>query len=225
MYKFPIKLPSGLNLVVTQPFHVTASVPFSQARAIQTVDHLGVDIVCGTNQQTWGQECVWPFPWPGTVYDAEVDSELNAKLHAHSQIDTVDPATGIKYSIVYLHLSSVTKTKTDSDHTLITYNQGDVIGKIGNNGEVEPPPTPQNPLQGSHLHLGLGIQHPGELNATMVDPQAYFDVTDPFRNAPNTDLPETIKSEVGVLNGTTDPIVRQGFVQLIISQIRALLGF
>jgi peptidoglycan hydrolase-like protein with peptidoglycan-binding domain len=103
-----------------------------------------------------------------------------AKISAHAQIDTTDPATGIKYSLIYLHLSSVTKTKDVSDNQTIVYNQGDVIGHIGNNGEVHPVPTPAQPQLGSHLHLGLGVKKPGELNYLMVDPQTLFDANDPY---------------------------------------------
>lgn len=223
-YNFPIKILNNLNLTVVQGFHVAAPVGLDQALKVQTTDHLGVDVVCGTNEQTWGQECVWPFPWPGIVYDAQVDSTFGAKEHAHSQIDTADPATGIEYSLVYLHLSSVTKTKIDTDSTYIRYNQGDTIGKIGNNGAVTPLPTPAHPLDGTHLHLGIGVRRPGELNYTMEDPQLYLDVTSPFREGQPIPLPTPvvapadIKAEVQVLNETTDPSVRQSLISLIISQ-------
>lgn len=181
MYKFPIRIPQNLNLILTQPFRADTQVDFSTALSKSTKFHNGVDVVCGTAQQTWGRECVWPFPWQGVVYDAQVDSLFGAKQHAHSQIDTTDPDTGIKYSIIYLHLSSVTITKEALEDKVITYNQGDVIGKIGNNGAVSPPPTPENPLNGTHLHLGIGVKKPGELNYTMVDPLVYFDLNDPYR--------------------------------------------
>lgn len=167
---------------LAQAFKAEPNTPLTAALSIQTTYHLGVDITAGTGQQTWGLPCVWPFPWDGIVYDAEVDSPFNAKVHAHSQIDTTDPETGIKYSLIYLHLSSVPKTKTDLDPAVITYKQGDTIGRIGNNGDVHPAPTPQFPFNGTHLHLGMGVKNPGDLNAKMVDPLIYFDLNNPFRS-------------------------------------------
>ncbi len=180
MYKFPIQLPSNLKLILTQPFHTAEPVDISNALKVQTTDHLGVDVVCGTNQDTWGKPCVWPFPWPGVVYEALVDSTFGATQHAHSQIDTTDPTTGYKYSLIYLHVSSVTESKAATDPKVIIYNQGDVIGHIGNNGEVNPPPTPAEPLQGSHLHFGLGRKTPNDLNYVMIDPLTLFDLSTPF---------------------------------------------
>ena len=60
------------------------------------------------------------------------------------------------------------------------FKQGEVIGFIGNNGAVTPKPTPSNPFFGSHLHLGLGVKNPGEMNFTMVDPSTIFDINDPY---------------------------------------------
>ena len=182
MYKFPIKIPNNLNLIVAQPYTEVAPVDLSKALSIETKTHNGVDIVCGTPEQTWGQPCVWPFPFQGVVYDAQVDSLFGATQHAHSQIDGTDPATGIRYSLVYLHLSKVTQTKAPEEDKVIIYQQGDVIGLIGNNGYVNPPPTPTEPYNGSHLHLGVGMKMSGELNYTMVNPQQVFDVNDPFRS-------------------------------------------
>lgn len=182
-YPFPIRLPSNLNLILSQGFRADTQVDFSEALSITTKTHNGVDIVCGTNEQTWGQECVWAFPWDGIVYDSQAD--LN---HAHAQIDTTDPVTGIKYSVIYIHLSSVTNTKAATEDKLIVYKQGDVIGKIGNIGFVNPPPTPACPLCGSHLHLGLGVKNVNETNYTMVDPLLYFDISNPFRK-PDAPIP------------------------------------
>jgi len=181
-YQFPIRIPADKHLELAQGFHVAAPVGISQALSIQTTDHLGVDITCGTPQETWGLECVWPFPWQGTVYDAQVDAPFNAKQHAHSQIDGTDPATGIQYSLIYIHLSAVTQSKAPTEDKVITYNQGDTIGRIGNNGFVNPAPTAAHPFDGSHLHLGVGVKNPSDLNATMVDPLIYFDLQNPFRS-------------------------------------------
>jgi len=179
-YQFPIQVAPGQKLILTNPFNEPTPVDISQALNIETGTHDGVDVVLGSAMETWGREVVWPFPFPGTVYDAEVDSVFDAKIHAHSQINGTDPERGIEYSLVYLHLSAVTKTKAPTDTEVITYNKGDVIGYIGNNGAVQPPPTPAQPLAGSHLHLGLGVKNPGEANFTMVDPLTLLDINAPF---------------------------------------------
>ncbi len=181
LYRFPIKIPLNMHLDLAQGFRASPTTPITQALSIQTTDHLGVDVTCGTPQQTWGKDCVWPFPFPGAVYDAQVDSPFNAQLHAHSQIDGTDPITNIQYSLIYIHLSAVTATKAPGDNRQITYNQGDVIGRIGNNGFVNPAPTAARPFDGSHLHLGVGVKHVGDLNYFMDDPLKYFNLSDPFR--------------------------------------------
>lgn len=181
MFKFPIRIPANLSLSLAQPFRADTAVDLSTALSTSTKFHNGVDVVCGDPQTTWGKECVWPFPWPGVVYDAEVDAPFGATQHAHSQIDTTDPATGIKYGLIYIHLSAVTKTKSPLEDKVIVYNEGETIGKIGNNGAVTPVPTPARPYDGSHLHLGIGVKNPGELNYTMVDPLLYFNLGDPYR--------------------------------------------
>lgn len=173
MYKFPIK---SNKLILTQAFRSDRRIDFSTALSVNTSFHNGVDVVCGTNEETWGKECTWPFPFTGTVYDAEVDSPMGAKLHAHSQIDGTDPETGISYSLIYIHLSSVIHTVQPGSSSTWIYNQGDTIGKIGNNGAVNPPPTPEHPLWGTHLHLGVGVKKPGEINYTMVDPLTIFEL-------------------------------------------------
>lgn len=165
---------------LAQAFRADTPLDISTALSKSTTFHNGVDITCGPPEQTWGLELVWSFPWPGIVYDAMVDAPLGAMLHAHSQIDTVDPTTQIQYSVIYLHVSYVTHPKMPQDAALITYNQGEVIGRIGNNGFVNPAPTPARPLDGSHLHLGLGVKKPGDLNFLMVDPLMYFDLANPY---------------------------------------------
>lgn len=185
-YPFPVKLPNDLSIVVSQVFKADSAVNLSEALSVTTKTHNGVDITCGTNEQTWGKECVWSLPWDGVVYKSKVDSQFGATQSAHAQIDTTDPATGIQYSVIYLHLSAVTNTKLPTDSKVVIYKQGDVIGKIGNNGFVVPAPTPLIPLNGSHLHLGLGVKKPGEINYTMVDPLTLFDVNKSYRTELST---------------------------------------
>lgn len=180
IYPFPIKIPVGAHLDLAQAFRADTALDLSTALSKSTLFHNGVDVTCGTPQQTWGRECVWPFPFQGVVYDAQVDRPLGATQHAHSQIDGTDPVTGTQYSLIYIHLSAVTKSKDPDDTKHITYAQGETIGRIGNNGFVNPTPTSMHPLDGSHLHLGVGVKKAGASNFTMVDPLLYFDITQPY---------------------------------------------
>lgn len=175
MYKFPIRVPEGWKLTITQGFHEK---------------HNGNDVACGTGPMTYGLPIVWPFPWPGKPYDIAVNAPIGA-TKAHAQVDTVDPSTGIAYSLVYIHLSGAIFTQQAGEDTDRRFQQGDTIGFIGNNGAVRPLPTPASPFGGSHLHLGLGVKMPGEANYTMVDPSLYFDANDPYRGAddPTRDQP------------------------------------
>lgn len=202
MYKFPVRIPIGWKLAISQPFKSTELAAWYTSHGITMPTHDGVDIICGTREQTWGSPVVWPFPWPGKVWDAWVDSPMGATQHAHCQIDTTNPATGEQYSVIYLHLSAVTKTRKTQQDPPITYQEGDVIGYIGNNGSVSPPPTGSEPFNGSHLHLGLGVKNPGELNYSMIDPLIVFDINDPYRgeDQPNRD---TAVYEWAKANGAT----------------------
>lgn len=56
-----------------------------------------------------------------------------------------------------------------------------------------------------------------------VDPTPFF--TAPAIVIPDSTIPDTVKAEVAVLNKTTDPLVRQSFIALIVAQLRAFLGW
>ena len=183
-YNFPIRVAPGQAVVLTNPFNEPKPLDESHALDIEHGTHDGVDVVLGSSMFTWGREVVWPFPFPGKIYSAQVDSLFDAKQHAHAQVDGYDPERDLKYSLVYLHLSAVEHTKDPTDAQEFIVNQGDIIGYIGNNGFVLPAPTPERPLDGSHLHLGLGLQKAGEQNFTMVDPLLYLDINAPFVAAP-----------------------------------------
>ena len=167
-YQFPIRIPLGWKLTITQGFHA---------------NHNGNDVVAGDGPMTYGIPLVWTFPWVGTVYKSVVDNPIGAlATKASAQVDCVDPDTGTSYSVIYIHLSGATFYQPYGAPQNI-FKQGDVVGYIGNGGWVNPKPTVEKPFGGSHLHLGLGVKKVGELNFTMVDPSLYFDINDPWRGA------------------------------------------
>ena len=168
-YKFPLRIPDSWKLTVTQGFHE---------------NHNGNDVAVDDGVMTFGIPFVWCFPFPGKPYEIQVDTPVAAlATKARAQVDGTDPATGITYSIIGLHLSSSPYTVLPGSNTDIVFKQGDTIAHLGNSGVVRPLPTPEKPFDGSHIHLALGIKKPGEANYTMVDPSIYFDVTNPFRGA------------------------------------------
>jgi len=180
MYKFPIRLPIGWKLAKSQGFHD---------------GHEGNDIVVAGSDygpRTFGLPFVWPFPFPGRIYDSVADSPIAAEAKkAHAQVDGIDPNTGIAYSILVIHLSGAAYTVAAGQASNAVFHEGDVIGYLGNSGMVSPKPTIERPFDGSHAHIGLGIKKLGEINYTMVDPSIYFDINDPFRGPddPSRDQP------------------------------------
>lgn len=167
MYKFPIRIPPGKALTISQGF--------------KPETHIGNDVVCGDGPSTFGLPFVWPFPFPGKIYDSVADSPIAARAkQAHAQVDGTDPVTGISYSLLCIHLSSVVYNVAPGADSPVRFLMGETIGYLGNSGIVSPKPTLQNPFGGSHAHLGLGIKNPGEANYTMVDPSLYFDIANPF---------------------------------------------
>lgn len=177
MNKYPIRIPKGWRLTITQGYHA---------------NHEANDVTSGDGPSTYGLPVVWSFPFPGKPYRMMVNSPLAAKAtRASAQIDGIDPNTGITYSCIYIHLSSAPYVVEDGVSNSIVFKQGDIVGYIGNSGAVIPKPTPTNPFGGAHLHLALGIKKPGEANFTMVDPLLHFDILNPFRGAddPSRDKP------------------------------------
>ena len=196
MYKYPIRIPEGKKLTVSQGFHS---------------GHNGNDVVIYDllnptgSPLTYGLPIVWPFPFPGKPYDSLVDAPLaKDATKAHVQVDGTDPVTGISYSMLSIHLSGALYTIYPGQDTSIIFNEGDTIGYIGNSGFVKPKPTIEKPFDGSHLHLGLGIKKPGDVNYTMVDPSLHFDINTPFRGVddPSRDAP------VYEWSGIKDPSVQ-----------------
>lgn len=58
------------------------------------------------------------------------------------------------YYTIYMHLSDIVVGVGD------IVSGGDVIGKVGNTGNVIPVPTYSNPYGGTHLHFGVYIGNP-----------------------------------------------------------------
>lgn len=193
----------------------------------------------------------WGTPIPNAIDGAVVSCILNRdnpNLMAFRAVNTIyEDATGC-YEIQYGHCSTIS---VDVGQTL---KQGDIVGEIGNTGDVfvggrevtqaekdagshagahlhfqvrviqkEPVGTPLNPehhyLNDGSTILTLNGFHywtPNYANGYngCVDPELYF-----------SDLAQTIKDEIQVVQNQTDPSVRQSFFKLIAQQAAKLLGF
>lgn len=166
IYKFPLRIPEGRRVSITQNFKDTALVAWYKAQGINITSHEAVDAVCGNAAETYGTPLCNPFP--------------SARLYAFVN-DPDNPVTGGKIQISYkdekgrvlimggLHLFDL-QEKTE-------YKKGDILGYIGNYGTVLPKPTIGAPFAGSHLHLTMWV------DGTVVDPLLWFNVQDPFRGA------------------------------------------
>jgi len=177
-FSFPVLLPPGIEATVTQPFGVTANTIEPPGQHGEAHFHYGDDVVFGTDIETYGTPIVCPFH----------DARLTAYAEPSGSY-TVTPfirldgygASGNHYEATFAHVSSIFFRPS--------YNEGDIIGTVGNYGLVLPKPTPGAPFAGSHLHLGL------QLNGQWVDPLQYFDITKPYIGAPHdpaSDIPRLV---------------------------------
>ena len=209
MYKFPIRIPSGKILTISQGFKPDT--------------HVGNDVVCGTPIETFGLPFVWPFPFPGKIYDSIADSPIAAQAkQAHAQVDGTDPVTGISYSVLCIHLSSVVYTVAPGADSPVRFLMGETIGYLGNSGMVSPKPSLTAPFAGSHAHLGLGIKQLGQANYTMVDPSLYFDVSDPFYGPDDPSKDSPVLEWAGMNAPSTPHFTREMGYGMFGEDIRAL---
>jgi len=58
------------------------------------------------------------------------------------------------YYTIYMHLKDIYVSKGQN------VSRGQVIGTMGNTGNVSPAPSSSNPYAGTHLHFGLYIGEP-----------------------------------------------------------------
>lgn len=71
------------------------------------------------------------------------------------------------YYTIYMHLKNINVSVGN------TVSRGQVIGTMGNTGNVVPVPTSSNPYNGTHLHFGLYIGEPYK-GGYAVDPMRLY---------------------------------------------------
>lgn len=175
LFKFPLLVPKGTRLTVTQPFGKTSLNLEPEGPRGEQHFHYGVDVVRDSVIQTFGTPIVCPFPRAKIVayqFDQPMGDTTN-----FIKIEYVAP-DGVSHKMVAAHISEIVFRGN--------YVEGDVIAYVGNAGLVQPKPTPTNPWGGAHSHLGA------QLNGQWVDPLTIFNLNDPFIGGGddlNKDLP------------------------------------
>lgn len=160
---FPIIVPRGYKLKITQPYGATGSVEWYKKNGVAIPFHNGVDVTIDSSDPrlTYGSACFFPFPKGWTVKKT-FDSPMSTKGNGVTLESDAFVEDGIekKVQLVYWHLSKLV------DATQHKYK--DVIGYVGNSGLVLPAPSPECPYCGSHLHFMLYEFHKTEIGMFML---------------------------------------------------------
>ena len=160
---FPIRVPTGQRLVVTQIFGDKSKVDWYHANGLNISEHNGIDIVLsGGPIATYGAALICPV----------AEAVINRRW-----FDTPMSSKGNGLAIEYVHEGDNFILKAWHCSEIVVkkkYYFGDVFGYLGNSGLVDPKPITSAPFQGSHLHLML------YKNGVLIDPAEYFDVNRPF---------------------------------------------
>ncbi len=174
-YKFPLKIPKGTRLTITQRFGKSTLPVEPEGPNGEENFHYGLDVVRENNIKTFGTPIVCPFPGAkliGYAFDTPMSKSTN-----FIKLEYKSPA-GFTYRMVAAHISEIVFRSS--------YEEGDVIAYVGNAGMVQPKPTPATPWNGAHLHLGL------QVNGRWVDPLDIFDIEEPYEGESddvNKDIP------------------------------------
>lgn len=165
MYRFPLSIPEGRSLKITQPFKSTQLLDFYKSKGLAWSAHDAIDVARETDAETYGTPFVCPFPT--ATLDRITHGNAETGEQGVVQIKYFDGKDTLVLGGV--HLSGTVEQST--------YKEGDILGYIGNYGWVLPEPTIAKPFAGSHIHLYL-IK-----NGVFINPLEYFDISKPFRSA------------------------------------------
>ena len=168
IYKFPLRIPKGRVVSITQGFKSTELANWYKERGINIIEHMAIDVECGNAVETYGTPLICPFGHANLVEGNLVHADPEKGISGRILIETIDDREH-KLVMGAIHLSKVVEQRV--------YHEGDVLGYIGNYGPVRPTPTIGRPFDGAHVHISL-ID-----NGVVVDPAQYFDMADPYRGA------------------------------------------
>lgn len=167
-FPFPLAVPAGRHLTVTQQFKSKEMADFYAAKGLTMREHNGVDVVCGNDVATFGAAIVCPFPYADLIEYRFEDSVSAANTYTRIKHESHD---GHVYEMAAVHISGIEFTEP--------YSEGDAIAYVGNSGTVSPAPEIGRPFAGAHLHLTAYI------DGKLVDPLTLFDIAAPF-TSPDT---------------------------------------
>jgi len=152
-YIIPIKRHSGLRVRISQPFGANPTIysQFKDEFGNSLMGHNGVDLALGAFdfQKMYGTNLYSCCDGnvAGIVFDNPMSTKGNG-VYINSNIYVGSDGKQRFIQIVYWHLMEV-------DVGIQTVKFGEKIGDMGNSGWVLPLPTPSNPYNGTHLHLGF----------------------------------------------------------------------
>lgn len=224
---------------IDNPFGPSSPSIQAYYKTLGLLGHPGVDF-----NVPWGT----PIPAAAAATVSCLLSENNPDLDFFRAVNTIVDFPDVSYEVQYGHVSSMNVKVGDM------VNVGDIVGNVGNTGtvfangvEVSEASKLAGSGVGSHLHLQVRVIGK-ELATEQIDPQkrylnngvsqlilngyryyqinpdnGYNSCVDPQQFF-TTPLASVIGAEVQVLNNQTDPMVRQGFITLIVSQLKSLLG-
>lgn len=233
------------NLPIGQSFGANADGDY---KAAGLAGHPGIDFGSGANYGQPVQAVV-----DGAVVSALLSKE-NPNLDAYRAVNTIfEDNTGC-YEIQYGHvmqevvkvgdvillgqevatLGNTGDVFAGTPPTIVTEAQKESGSHLGAHIHLQvriiekEPATSQISPSKHYLNDGVGLLtlngyryyqlYPDNGYASCVDPEPYFQTE-------TDDLTSVVKDEVGVLNMTTDPSVRQSLAQLIAQQIKKLFGY
>src|SRR3990167_3192035 len=92
IYKFPLRIPYGRVVSITQGFKSNELAEWYKAHGIIYPEHLAVDAICGNSVQTYGAAFVCPFPGarivPGNAVQADPERGISGRiLIEHVNVD------------------------------------------------------------------------------------------------------------------------------------------
>ena len=165
----------GWRVILTQGFKSTAMAEWHKLQGRNWPEHLAVDVVIGTPEYsqwaTYGAQIVCPFP-EAKMINREVGGDPGSQKGGRFQISYTPPGQTAEIIMGGVHCSEIIDKET--------FKEGEVVAYIGNNGYVNPPPTPAEAYAGGHLHLSYTLREPGQ-NGIPHDPLEIFNIYEPFR--------------------------------------------
>lgn len=163
IFKAPYQVPTAKRVTVVRGFGPTNERLDPGGPNGEPHFHYGVDIVFGTDRETYGVPLALPFPEAKLISYVAPGDPGGANSHATYRYRST---SGNVFDMVLVHVSEI----------VFQYplRFGAVVAYVGNVGTVWPQPDIKNPWDGAHLHLGLKV------NGKWEDPMRWFDIFDPF---------------------------------------------